>query len=137
MNKVEKISPIIMGILGIVIIVDVFLEQFFGIGTKQNSLTLIYCISLVLLTTQFKSILKNDLRPEMEPQVNGITYLDQNKQIAQNIYEAHLSSSSISHNSNVFTFFVNTASVFPIPPKISTARNFSRGTSLDFKKSTT
>tara|TARA_B100000929_G_C15307733_1_gene352673 strand:+ start:155 stop:406 length:252 start_codon:yes stop_codon:yes gene_type:complete len=61
MNKVEKISPIIMGILGIVIIVDVFLEQFFGIGTKQNSLTLIYCISFVLLTTQFKSILKNKL----------------------------------------------------------------------------
>ena len=61
MNKVEKISPIIMGILGIVIIVDVFLEQFFGIGTKQNSLTLIYCISFVLLTIQFKSILKNKL----------------------------------------------------------------------------
>ena len=61
MNKVEKISPIIMGILGIVIIVDVFLEQFFGIGTKQKSLTLIYCISFVLLTTQFKSILKNKL----------------------------------------------------------------------------
>ena len=32
---------------------------------------------------RFKSILKNDLRPEMEPQVNGITYLDQNKQIVQ------------------------------------------------------
>ena len=61
MNKVENISLIIMGILGIVIIVDVFLEQFFGIGTKQNSLTLIYCISFVLLTTQFKSILKNKL----------------------------------------------------------------------------
>ena len=61
MKKLEKISPIIMGIFGIVLIVDVFLEQFFNIGTKQNSLTLIYCISFVLLTTQFKGMIKNKL----------------------------------------------------------------------------
>jgi len=59
MKKTEKILPIIMGIVGIVIIVDVFLEQFFNIGTKQNSLTLIYCISIVLLTTQYKGMIKN------------------------------------------------------------------------------
>ncbi len=59
MKKLEKISPIIMGIFGIVLIVDVFLEQFFNIGTKQNSLTIMYCISFVLLTTQFKSMIKN------------------------------------------------------------------------------
>ena len=59
MKKIEKISPIIMGIVGIVIIVDVFLEQCFNIGTKQNSLSLIYCISFIILTTKFKSILKN------------------------------------------------------------------------------
>jgi hypothetical protein len=59
MKKTEKILPIIMGIVGIVIIVDVFLEQFFNIGTKQNSLTLIYCISIVLLSTQYKGMIKN------------------------------------------------------------------------------
>ena len=59
MKKIEKISSVILSIVGIVIIVDVFLEQFFNIGTKQNSLTLIYCISFVLLTTQFKSMIKN------------------------------------------------------------------------------
>ena len=59
MKKTEKILPIIIGIVGIVIIVDVFLEQFFNIGTKQNSLTLIYCISIVLLSTQYKGMIKN------------------------------------------------------------------------------
>ena len=48
-----------MGIFGIELIVDVFLEQFFNIGTKQNSLTIMYSISFVLLTTQFKSMIKN------------------------------------------------------------------------------
>ena len=59
MEKIEKISTVILSIVGIVIIVDVFLEQFFNIGTKQNSLTIMYCISFVLLTTQFKSMIKN------------------------------------------------------------------------------
>ena len=59
MKKTEKILPIIMGIIGIVIIVDVFLEQFFNIGTKQNNLTLIYCISIIILTTQFKGMIMN------------------------------------------------------------------------------
>ena len=61
MKKLERLSPIIMGIFGIVLIVDVFLEQFFNIGIKQNSLTLIYCISFVLLTIQFKGMIKNKL----------------------------------------------------------------------------
>ena len=59
MKKTEKILPIIMGIVGIVIIVDVFLEQFFNIGTKQNNLTLIYCILIIILTTQFKGMIMN------------------------------------------------------------------------------
>ena len=61
MGKIEKICSVILSIVGIVIIVDVFLEQFFNIGTKQNSLTLIYCISFVLLSTQYKRISKNKL----------------------------------------------------------------------------
>jgi len=59
MEKIEKIFSVILSIVGIVLVVDVFLEQFFSIGTKQNSLTLIYCISFIILTTKFKSIFKN------------------------------------------------------------------------------
>ena len=59
MEKIEKIFSVILSIVGTVLVVDVFLEQFFSIGTKQNSLTLIYCISFIILTTKFKSILKN------------------------------------------------------------------------------
>jgi len=54
----EKISSIILTILGIVIVIDTFLEQFFNIGTKQNSLVLGYCIAFVLLSIKFPNILK-------------------------------------------------------------------------------
>ena len=54
----EKISSIILIILGIVIVIDTILEQFFNIGTKQNSLVLGYCIAFVLLSIKFPNILK-------------------------------------------------------------------------------
>ena len=54
----EKISSIILTILGIVIVIDTILEQFFNIGTKQNSLVLGYCIAFVLLSIKFPNILK-------------------------------------------------------------------------------
>ena len=50
MEKIEKIFSVILSIVGIVLVVDVFLEQFFSIGTKQNSLTLIYCISFIIFS---------------------------------------------------------------------------------------
>ena len=59
MKRIEKILPLIMGVFGTVIVLDVFLEQFFNIGTKQSGSSLIYCISLVLLTTKYKGITKN------------------------------------------------------------------------------
>tara|TARA_B110000263_G_C15148664_1_gene436781 strand:- start:448 stop:696 length:249 start_codon:yes stop_codon:yes gene_type:complete len=54
----EKISSIILIILGVVIVIDTILEQFFNIGTKQNSLVLGYCIAFVLLSIKFPNILK-------------------------------------------------------------------------------
>ncbi len=58
MKRTEKISSIILLIVGVIIVVDTILAQFFMIGNKQNSLTLVYCIAFVLLCTQFPNILK-------------------------------------------------------------------------------
>ena len=59
MDKVEKISNVILVILGIVLSVDLFLVLFFSIGTKQSILIIGYFVSFVLLSTKFKSISKN------------------------------------------------------------------------------
>jgi len=59
MNQ-EKLSAIILSILGIVIVVDTLLQQF-DIGTKQTSLVLGYCIAFVLLSIKFPDILKRKL----------------------------------------------------------------------------
>ena len=56
--KIEKLSSLILTILGIVVVIDAILEQFFSIGTKQDTLVLGYCIGFVLLSTKFPNILK-------------------------------------------------------------------------------
>ena len=57
----EKISSLILSILGIVIVVDAILEQFFNIGVKQDSLVIGYCIAFVLFSIKFPNILKRKL----------------------------------------------------------------------------
>jgi len=59
-NK-EKLSFIILSILGVVIVVDTILQQFFNIGTQQNNLVLGYCIAFILLTIKFPNLLKRNL----------------------------------------------------------------------------
>ena len=54
----EKLSSLILTILGVVLVVDTILEQFFNIGIRQNSLVLGYCIAFILLSIKFPSILK-------------------------------------------------------------------------------
>ena len=54
----EKISSLVLSILGIVIVIDGILEQFFNIGVKQDNLVIGYCIAFVLITTKFPNILK-------------------------------------------------------------------------------
>ena len=54
----EKLSSLILSILGIIIVIDAILEQFFNIGVKQNSLVIGYCIAFVLLSIKFPNILK-------------------------------------------------------------------------------
>tara|TARA_X000001036_G_scaffold421270_1_gene442948 strand:+ start:1148 stop:1393 length:246 start_codon:yes stop_codon:yes gene_type:complete len=54
----EKISFLVLSILGIVIVIDGILEQFFNIGVKQDNLVIGYCIAFVLISTKFPNILK-------------------------------------------------------------------------------
>ena len=54
----EKLSSIILSGLGIIIVVDAILSQFFNLGTKQNYLVLGYCIAFILLSVQFPDLLK-------------------------------------------------------------------------------
>ena len=58
MDRIEKLSSVVLCILGIVLVVDTILEQFFNIGIRQNSLTIAYCIAFVLLSIKFQNILK-------------------------------------------------------------------------------
>ncbi|MAI88441.1 MAG: hypothetical protein CMF98_05190 [Candidatus Marinimicrobia bacterium] len=58
MNKLEKKSSIIMSVFGIGLILNLLLIQFFNIGLKSNIFTLIYCVLFVLMTIQFKSIIR-------------------------------------------------------------------------------
>ena len=57
----EKISYLILSILGIVIVIDGILEQFFNMGVKQDSLVMGYCIAFVLISIKFPNILKRKL----------------------------------------------------------------------------
>ena len=60
MNK-KKITAITFSILGIIIVVDNFLAEFFNIGVKQDSLVAGYCITFVLISIKFPDILKSKL----------------------------------------------------------------------------
>ena len=56
--KKEKISAIILTLLGVVLVIDAILEQFFNIGMRQDALVLGYCIAFILLSIKFPNILK-------------------------------------------------------------------------------
>ena len=58
MDKTERVSSIILCIVGIVIVVDGILAQFFNVGIQQNYLVMGYSIAFVLLTSKYKNLLK-------------------------------------------------------------------------------
>ena len=58
MDKTEKIASIILFIVGVVIVVDGILAQFFNVGIQQNYLVMVYSIAFVLLTSKYKNLLK-------------------------------------------------------------------------------
>ena len=56
--KKEKISAIILTLLGVVLVIDAILEQFFNIGMRQDALVLGYCIAFILLSIKIPNLLK-------------------------------------------------------------------------------
>ena len=58
MDKTEKIASIMLCIVGIVIVVDGILAQFFNRGILQYNLVMGYSIGFVLLTSKYKNLLK-------------------------------------------------------------------------------
>ena len=44
MKNNTKLASLILSFMGIVIVVDTALQQFFKIGTEQKYLTIVYCI---------------------------------------------------------------------------------------------
>ena len=57
--NVEKISSIILCIVGCVLVVDAFLLQFLNIGTFQNTLVISYCVAFVLCSIKYPNLQKN------------------------------------------------------------------------------
>ena len=55
----EKISTIILTLLGVVLVVDGILERFFNIGIREDTLVLGYCIAFIFLSIKFPNLLKN------------------------------------------------------------------------------
>ena len=58
MDKNEKVYSIILCIVGIIIVIDGILAQFFNVGIEQNYLVMAYSIAFVLLTSKYKNLLK-------------------------------------------------------------------------------
>ena len=58
MDKNEKVYSIILCIVGIVIVLDGILAQFFNVGIEQNYLVMAYSIAFVLLASKYKNLLK-------------------------------------------------------------------------------
>ena len=54
----EKISAIILTLLGVILVIDAILEQFFNIGMRQDALVLGYCIAFIILSIKFPNLLK-------------------------------------------------------------------------------
>ncbi len=59
-NK-EKVLSRILGILGIVIVIDSIFEQFFNISVTQDSLVVGYCVAFILTSLKLPTILKQRL----------------------------------------------------------------------------
>ena len=57
MKNNSKIASIILSFVGIMIVIDTALQQFFKIGTEQKNLTIVYCIVFILLSIMLPKLL--------------------------------------------------------------------------------
>ena len=56
MNK--NIIEFLLSFIGIIIVIDTALAQFFSVGSEQKLFTIIYCIAFILSSIKFPNILK-------------------------------------------------------------------------------
>tara|TARA_B100001250_G_C19250903_1_gene550656 strand:+ start:200 stop:433 length:234 start_codon:yes stop_codon:yes gene_type:complete len=56
MNK--NIIKFLLSFIGIIIVIDAALAQFFTIGSEQKIVTIIYCMGFIFSAIKFPSILK-------------------------------------------------------------------------------
>ena len=57
MNNNTKLASFILSFVGIIIVIDTALQQFFKIGTEQKNLTIVYCIVFILLSIMLPKLL--------------------------------------------------------------------------------
>jgi len=59
MNNNTRLASLILSFMGIVIVIDTALQQFFKIGTEQKNLTIVYSIVFILLSIMLPKLLNN------------------------------------------------------------------------------
>ena len=55
-GKKDEIISLTLSLLGIFLVIDTFLEHLFNIGTKENYLTLGYCVAFIFLSIKSPKI---------------------------------------------------------------------------------
>ena len=55
----QNIAAFILSLIGIIIVIDTALAQFLTIGSEQKMLTIMYCVTFILLSIKFPNILKS------------------------------------------------------------------------------
>ena len=57
MKNNTRLASLILSFVGIIIVIDTALQQFFNIGTEQKNLTIVYCIVFILLSIMLPKLL--------------------------------------------------------------------------------
>jgi hypothetical protein len=57
MKNNTRLASLVLSFVGIIIVIDTALQQFFNIGTEQKNLTIVYCIVFILLSIMLPKLL--------------------------------------------------------------------------------
>ena len=57
MKNNTRLASFVLSFVGIIIVIDTALQQFFNIGTEQKNLTIVYCIVFILLSIMLPKLL--------------------------------------------------------------------------------
>ena len=59
MKNNRDIAAFMLSGVGIIIVINTVLQQFFNIGVAQKVFTILYCVAFILLTIKYKNLLNN------------------------------------------------------------------------------